>query len=138
MGHGLGTMQRRIVDAMRTRHAKPNDWAHPPLGGDLIGGDFVHVPSYKRHGYGYYLADGVHDMRVVALELSPGRYARGHAAMFSRALRTLEKRGVIEFPSMVPLSRDEVRIAEHLSDGLFLLDPPRYRFARLNGATTHG
>lgn len=125
-------MQRQIVEAMRSRQGEANDWSRKPIRYAKIGGDFVHVPRSKRGwGYGYYLANGIHDMRNVARELAPNKNDRSHAAVFSRALRSLELRGVIEFPKWVALSKDEVGIAERLSNGLFLIDPPPHRFACL-------
>jgi hypothetical protein len=133
MSGGPGSMQRRIVEAMATRHGTINKAStrrlrlHP-----VIGGDFVQVrEKSKREGYGYYLSEGMHDMRRVSQEVKPRGGENAFEASFSRALRTLEARGLIEFPREVPVYTDEVDATERLDDGLYLLSPKPYRFARL-------
>jgi hypothetical protein len=70
-------------------------------------------------------------MRRVSQEVKPRGGENAFEASFSRALRTLEARGLIEFPREVPVYTDEVDATERLDDGLYLLSPKPYRLARL-------
>jgi hypothetical protein len=104
-------MQRRIIDALAER----------------TGGDFVE----RSNGYGIRLANGVHDMRKVAKELAMAHGGFSHqrfisvewGASFSRAVRSLVRSGILEFPALVPLVDDEVGVAHHLADGIYLIGP---------------
>jgi hypothetical protein len=138
MDGGPGSMQRRIVEAMATRYGTIDMTStelirlHP-----VIGGDFVRVR--KKSGtvaYGYYLSEGIHDMRRVSREVKPRGGKNAFEASFSRALRTLEARGLIEFPKMIPVYMDEVDGAARLHNGIYLLNPKPYRFARLTQCRT--
>jgi hypothetical protein len=123
MSRGLGTMQRRILDALRKRD----------------GGD--EVRQYRGIGYGYILAPGVHDMRQVSYELAVANGGISHCqyrtsaweASFARALTGLIAKGYVEAPSMVPVIHDELGKAHRLSDGLYLPFANRHqnRFVRV-------
>lgn len=144
MSKGLGVIQCLIVEAMQTRHGVGNPHVLDSERAAVIGGDFVHkCGPGRRCGYGVYLAGGLHDMRQVKKELEARhsykmiKYGSFNDqkwdAAFSRALRTLEKRGVIEFPSIVKLMIDDGGFAQHdLADGVYMdAHRTQRRFARL-------
>jgi hypothetical protein len=65
-------------------------------------------------------------------QTSPAKRSAAWAAAFRRAVKLLEQRGIIEFPGLVPLAHDEIDVAMHLADGLYLSDRKRQRrFGRL-------
>ena len=166
MSRGLGRLQILIVERMKTRAGvecdnRPygEDIFHQAA--TIEGGDFVRRrPPAGHFNIGFLLAAGVHDMRRVAEEVTSlakglpveekksgalwdrmtGRthVARHNSifASFSRAVRGLERRAIIEFPALVPIADydPEVRHWVHfLADGTFI-DGRRHgqrRFARL-------
>ena len=132
MSRGLGTWQRRIVDALTKREGAKNIYSiYPARVEPVIGGDFVH---HKR-GYGFYLAEGWHDMRQVSKELGI-RKDNSKEATFSRALRTLAERGILHFVTLVPLEIDEIGTAHYLADGIYLETNQRFRFGKLQAPIT--
>jgi len=120
MSRGIGRMQQLIVGALSSRP-----------GGDAFGGswndDFV-------------LAQGIHDLRQVSKELARTNGGIIYCsfiepkweASFSRAIRSLQKRKMLEFPSLLPLQsvhRYAPRECVYeLSDGVFHVN--RYRQRR--------
>jgi hypothetical protein len=115
MSKGIGALQTKVLGLMLVRQ-----------GGDEI-------PVFWRRGRRVVkLAEGLHDMRNISRDL---KNLQGYKIWtihkwwprFSRAVRTLEQRGLIEFPSLVQLS-DDSEYSEygeygihHCSDGVFLI-----------------
>ena len=131
MSRGLGSMQRLILDALVKRPG--GDWACER------DQNSEHVARYG--GWYFKLADEFHDMRVVAYELADKYNWFSHCtfvrqeiqASFSRALRGLENRRLIDAPSIVPVVKDKSGRAIQCADGLFLFDgnKKQRRFVRL-------
>jgi len=118
------------------------------------GGDLVNCRDGRYRGRCFRLADGIHHMRAVARELAQAHDGlverppvsflgvmvereahvdRRWQQRFYRAVRNLANRGLLEFPSSVPLAEDKSSRAEMLRDGLYLLHN-QGRYARATGA----
>jgi hypothetical protein len=122
MSKGLGRLQTDVLGLMLARP-----------GGDEI-------PAYWAQSHRVVkLADGFHDMRGISHDLENLQDSqRGWYPRFSRAVRTLERRGLIEFPRWSYLSLDTEPDAGimFLADGVSLArrgNDSRRRFGRVRG-----
>jgi len=112
------------------------DYLHARRGDDHIGG--LGEPLF-------ILGPGIHDMRRVAEEMMSrkGLSEPRSQAAFSRAVRTLVERGLLEPLSMVPVSFDQPnrrysRLVYDRAEGAYFLPPSgkkwKHRFVRLPAA----
>ena len=131
MSKGLGKMQRRILTELEARP----------------GGDAMGVTSELAINWGcgdVFLKKGVHDLRVVSFQMAcqyegiSHRYFKKQSweASFSRAVTRLQKGGLIEVLSLVPVEyvKSCCKCEIHdLADGLyFLWHSKQKRFCRLS------
>ena len=110
MSQGLGRVQVAVLDYLHARR-----------GDDHIGG--LGEPLF-------ILGPGIHDMRRVAEEMTSrkGLSEPRSQAAFSRAVRTLVERGLLEPLSLVPVSFDKPnrrysRFVYELAQGAYFLPP---------------
>jgi len=110
VSRGLGRVQVAVLDYLHARR-----------GDDHIGG--LGEPLF-------ILGPGIHDMRRVAEEMTSrkGLSEPRSQAAFSRAVRTLVERGLLEPLSLVPVSFDKPnrrysRFVYELAEGAYFLPP---------------
>ena len=117
MSRGLGRVQVAVLDYLHARR-----------GDDHIGG--LGEPLF-------ILGPGIHDMRRVAEEMMSrkGLSEPRSQAAFSRAVRTLVERGLLEPLSLVPVSFDKPnrrysRFVYELAQGAYFLPPNGKKWSR--------
>jgi len=131
MSKGLGYLQHEILDSLKYSKTDKQLW--------YIGCDWMRdLPGWVIHrNKRFLLDDAMYDLRGV-LKLMAKRnnktYCNGsyvensYQASFSRAVRGLEKRGVLNFPGLIPIiDWDQKEGLYFLSDGVFFFVSEKQR-----------
>ena len=131
MSRGLGCMQREILENLKYSKTDQQLW--------YTGYDWMrNEPGWVIHrNKRFLLSDDMYDLRGVLKLMAKGNNKTccngsfveiSYQASFSRAVRGLEKRGILNFPGLIPVSDwDQKEGLYFCSDGVFFFVSEKQR-----------